>query len=156
LPFEIVARFFGQPAFPDRLALLAAIAVVTFLLLRAFTVSSDVTNISQWCKSIYAGPLRLVAVLFLILSPAVLTLCRGRFNVYGEAVVYEYYYSIGLLAGLILFLQSPSVRSYVVLSIASGIAGFIRPTTMAYGLATVAVAFVVASQQRWRLLYRAS
>ncbi len=156
LPFEIVARLFGQAAFPDRLALLAAIAVVTYLLLRAFTVPNDVTNVSQWCKSVYASPHRLIAVLFLILCPSVLTLCRGRFNVYAEAVVYEYFYSIGLLAGLILFIQRPSVSSYAILSVASGITGFVRPTALVYGLASVAVAFVVASQRRWSLIHRAS
>ncbi|WP_410959790.1 hypothetical protein, partial [Salmonella sp. SAL4356] len=38
LPFEVLARVFNQPMFPDRLALAAAIMLICNIALREFTI----------------------------------------------------------------------------------------------------------------------
>ena len=62
LPFELLAKFSGVAAFPDRVALAAAIIVVSYALLRLAVPLSK--------------PERLVGALLLVLFPPFLTLCE--------------------------------------------------------------------------------
>lgn len=151
LPFEAAAQAAGFPAFPDRIVLGLSVATVAFLLLVAFTLKDNSNTINTWFSGVINNPLRIFSVALLLAFPPVVVLGAGPFNVYEEAVFYGYYYAIGLLAGLLLFMRSKTLWGYASLCFLAGIAGFFRPTILAYGVATTAVAFVTM----WRTPSRA-
>jgi hypothetical protein len=122
LPFEALARLLGQPAFPDRLALGAALALLLFLTLGALEPLS---------------PARAAAALLLAAPPALVTLCRFYFDIHEEASAYGCLYAAALLAGALFFERRPTAPRYLLLSLLAGLAGFVRPTILAYGGATL-------------------
>jgi hypothetical protein len=139
MPFEGVARIFGQPGFPDRLELLAAIATATYVVLCVFTVPPGLRCPSIWLNQLIADPGRLIVALLLVAFPPIMTMCSGPFNVYEEAVVYQYYFCVGLFAATFAILRNPTLRSYILVSILAGLSGFIRPTALPYGAATTLI-----------------
>jgi hypothetical protein len=149
LPFEAVARVLGQPAFPDRLALAAAITVAAYIVIRALTASASAT-VTEWVRGIAESPTRVAAALVLTLFPPVITLSRGPFNVYEEAVAYSYYYTIAMFALSLTFSQSPTFGRYIVISLLGGAAGFLRPTMLSYGVASAVWSFAAARAAGWR------
>jgi hypothetical protein len=168
LPFEIVARVFGHPSFPDRICLMIFIALVTYICLRVFTVvpsltpgfsaiktcepkdnSPAVIDTCSWIYSNTHNPLGLLATMIAVAFPPMLTLFRGKFDVHDEAITYGYYYALALFAGLIAFVYRPSAYLYIVLSLLSGFAGFVRPTILAYGGATSFLALIHARRAKW-------
>jgi hypothetical protein len=224
LPFEIAARAFGQPAFPDRIALAVFIALVAYILLRVFTVQLDCSmeerqdesaaansppiatchalTFPDWLRGIKASPTGIATVILLIAFPPMITLFRQKFDVHEEAVTYGYYYAVALFAGTMAFCrglrkvsefgvqssrnlaasvsdrageesgagnqesggraqESDACRSsfsvqrsaftlYLALSLFAGLIGFVRPTVLAYGGATIVVAFLCARSAGWR------
>jgi hypothetical protein len=149
LPFEILAKSTGQYAFPDRLALTVAILVVSYFILRALTCPRHVHRVDEWFAEIASFPLRATAAILLVLFPPIINLCSGPFNVYEEAVVYGYYYSIALFVATITFARSPTFLVYGTLTFLAGLAAFIRPTMGAYGVSTLVVCWFVASRAGW-------
>jgi hypothetical protein len=149
LPFELLARLVGQPAFPDRLALATALAVSAYFVLRCLTVPIGVSNVGEWLRTLMLHPARAALAFILLSFPPVLTMCRGSFMVYEEAVIYGYFYSMGLLAGAITFAQRPTLHAYLLLSLLAGLLGFVRPTTASYGVATLAVAWSCTRIEKW-------
>ena len=139
LPFEALAQVFGQSAFPDRLALLLAIFIVNYVVIKTLTVRPTVKTVDEWLDCVGRHPLTFAMSALLILCPPIITICRGPFNVYEEAVVYGYYYSILLLVQTIAFSIEPTLRRYLILLFFAGFAGFIRPTALAYSLSTLVV-----------------
>ena len=109
LPFEILARAVGQPAFPDRVCLAVFIALVTYVVLCTFTVDDSVHEPGDWLCGILRNPLGIASVIILIAFPPIIMLCRGAFNVYEEAVVYSYYYAIALFAASVDFARAKNV-----------------------------------------------
>lgn len=145
--FELIAKLSGQSAFPDRIAIVVAWALLVFVLLRTFLVP-------ERGEESHAGflknhPERLSVVLLLASFPPILTLCRGPFQVYEEVVLYGYLYAVGLFTALLTFVQRPGLGLYLLLGALSGFAGFIRPTIMCYALATVALAFAYGRRIGW-------
>lgn len=136
VPFEWLAKAAGQPAFPDRLALAAALTLVSYLLLRL------------------AGPLskpeRLVGALLLILFPPFLTLCRTNFDVYEEAQAYMYLTGIALFGATLAFVRHPSQSRYGMLGLLSGFAVFVRPTLLCYSVASVLLGCFIARRERFQ------
>jgi hypothetical protein len=149
MPFEFMAKLWGQPAFPDRLELGAAVLVVAFMVLRAFTTSPTVRTISDWFRYSYENPLRVIAALILLSFPPILALCRSRFDVYEEASFYAYYSAVALFAGTYAFSIKPRVTRYIAIGALAGFAGFIRPTALAYGASSILVTFVCARRGGW-------
>jgi hypothetical protein len=139
LPFELLARAFGFDAFPDRLALGFAYAFVGCLVMRVFL--SD-RFFEQPLVALRDEPQSLLAVPLLLLFPPLLTMCRGPFLVYDEVVAYGYLASVALLAGLVAFLQRPTLPRLIALALAAGLAPWIRPTLLGYGLGTLLVALM--------------
>jgi hypothetical protein len=154
LPFEGLARAFGQPAFPDRLALLAAIIVAGYVVMRGLS-APEVRSASDWIRQLRTNAAGPAASLLMLVFPPLMTLCRGPFNVYEEAVVYGYYLSIGIAVGTVVFVRQPSVLNYVAVSLAAGLIGFFRPPMIAYGTASVVIAAIFARRfcWPWRLVF---
>src|SRR3989304_4075882 len=144
MPFEILAKVFGQRGFPDRGALAIAILLVSYFVLRVFTVPDGVRQLDDWLSALLHSPLAAAAALLLLFFPPVINLCGGPFKVYEEAVVYGYYYAVGLFAATSAFAKRPTIGVYLVLSLFAGLAAFVRPTVGAYGIATVVIAAVLA------------
>ena len=143
LPFEILARAVGQPAFPDRVCLAVFIALVTYVVLCTFTVDDSVREPGDWLRGIFRNPLGIASVIILIAFPPIITLCRGVFNVYEEAVVYSFYYAIALFAASVDFAPAKNVALSGDPALA-GLAGFMRPTDLAYGFAALVVTCIYA------------
>jgi hypothetical protein len=153
LPFEILAKLFGRPAFPDRLAFGAALLVLAFLLIRVFIIrplgEGNQNSARPW------NPCRVSATAVLLVFPPFVVMCYQHFDVYEEAVAYAYLYGIGLFAGLISFSQSARRSNFFAVSLFAGLAPFIRPTLGAYGLATMVLLSLSAWRgqfKRWELL----
>jgi hypothetical protein len=148
--FECLARLVGQPAFPDRLAFAAALALVAFILLRSFSSGKRGDGVAAEHESGGGKPERLAAVALLLLFPPILSLYRGPFGVYEEAIAYGCLYSAGLFAGLVAFRRRPTLTLYLTLALLSGLAGFTRATMLAYGVATMLMAFIYTRFLGWK------
>jgi hypothetical protein len=135
LPFEFLAKLIGQAGFPDRLALAGAITLVIYIL---FNLAAPLSK-----------PERLAGTLLLILFPPFLTLCQTRFDVYEEAQTYMYLTGIALFAATLGFVRQPTFRRYAVLGLLSGLAAFVRPTLLCYGLASIFLAWLLTRRESW-------
>jgi hypothetical protein len=131
-PFELGARAVGQGPFPDRVAMAAWLALVGFVLLRAFRRREG----EPWWTG--AGCVVLVGLL-----PGFVTLVRTRLGVYEEAAIYSYGAGVMLLGGVVVFARAPTRGRYLLLLAAAGATGLIRPTVWFYGLGTALVATVL-------------
>jgi hypothetical protein len=146
LPFEALARAAGQAAFPDRIAFGIAFALAAWAVLRLYLGKGDTTK--PVAKN--AGIARaFCAVVLLILFPPFITMCRFRFAVYEEAAAYSYLTGIGLFAGTVFFCRRPTPFGYGVLGFLAGVAGFVRPTLMAYGAASIFIAWIHTQRAGW-------
>jgi hypothetical protein len=151
LPFELLARAVGQPAFPDRLALAAAIALSAYVVVASLLPPAGLVYGRQWMCAAVTQPERLIVGFLLVAFPPVLGLCSGPFNVYEEPIVFGYYHAIGLFASTGAFARRATPSRYVLNGILAGFIGFIRPTHYVYGIATVLSDMSVARRERWSL-----
>ncbi len=143
LPFEAVARVFGFQAFPDRLAFAAALALWAVIVLSLLTPAkhpSETSEASHGRNSLIVG--------LILLCPVFLELCNSRFDIYEEAVAYEYLFGTGILAGLLTHLRSSTYRGAVLLALFAGLGPLIRPTLFFYGVGTVAALILVQPKAR--------
>lgn len=144
LPFEAAARIAGLDAFPDRIAFAFALAcwaaVVLGILRDASPHPGAGTSTTRWYLS--AG--------LILVCPVFLQLCTSRFDVYEEAVAYEYLFGTGLLAGLLRQIRAPSLRGTVALAAFAGLGPLIRPTLLFYGMGTLASLVLVSPAARTR------
>lgn len=122
VPFEAFGRLIGWSPFPDRIAMAVWLAFVFWVLLRAF----------GWR-----------ALFVTALLPPIITMLRGRCQVYEDAALYAYTSALLLLAGLVIFRRAPTRRRYLLLLACAGATGLIRPTVWFYGLATAVAASVI-------------
>jgi hypothetical protein len=150
--WELLARIFGQPAFPDRLALAIAIGLSAYIVLTAFIPPEPCRNGPEWIHAAIDQPERLVAALLLILFPPMLTLCSGPFNVYEEPVVYGYYLAIVLFALSLEFARAPRISLFLAIGTAAGLIGFVRPTLFVYGIAVAIITALNARRANWSWL----
>jgi hypothetical protein len=146
LPFEAVARLLGYSAFPDRIAFIVALFTTTYVVLGIFLPRRF---LSHPFRSIRDRPATVIAPLLLILSPAFVNLCCTRFWVYEEAQAYAYLAAIGILAVTISFTTNPTLFRFLLLAFMAGLAGFVRPTLISYGAASLIIALVRAYSCRW-------
>lgn len=126
VPFEVVGRLIGWSPLPDRIALVGWLVFVFWVLLRAFP-----------------GWQAVGAFLVSALMPPIITMLRGRCQVYEDAALYAHTSALVLLAGLVIFARAPTTRRYLILLACAGATGLIRPTVWFYGLATAIAASVV-------------
>lgn len=143
LPFEAVARVFGFPAFPDRLAFAAALAFWAVIVLSLLTPAkhpSETSEASHGRNGLIVG--------LILLCPVFLELCNSRFDIYEEAVAYEYLFGTGILAELLTHLRSSTYRGALLLALFAGLGPLIRPTLFFYGVGTVAALILVQPKAR--------
>jgi hypothetical protein len=131
-PFELAGRALGVSPVPDRIAMLAWLALMIYVLHRGFRRRDH----EPWWVA--AGTVVLAALL-----PGFVALLRGKLGVYEEAAVYAYGAAMMLLGGLACFVRRPTAAGYVLLVGLAGLGGLIRPTVWFYSAATLAVATVV-------------
>jgi hypothetical protein len=141
MPGEVLARAAGQRSFPDRVTLIAVLAIVIAILVRATDGQPSLQRAS------------LIAVVGLL--PAFVTLLRTRMFVYEEAVAYAYLWAALQLALVIGVIAHTSHRWIYAAAVVAGFGAWIRPTVFLYGLATMAVIAALTWRQ-WRVLAAAA
>ena len=148
LPFDLLAKLFGYHAFPDRLVLAAAIALLIYALLRLLVVTSTFESARRYVER---HPEALAGMLLLVLFPPFLTLCRTNFDVYEEAQAYAYLDRDRVVrSDALRSLRRPTFSRYLLLAAASGLAAFVRPTLFCYGLVSVVLAWGITQWQGWK------
>jgi hypothetical protein len=149
VPFELTARLFGQPAFPDRLIFGVAVVATGYFLMRVFWSQP---RSSQATSTILRDPGACLAVPLLLFFPPFVTLCRTRFYVYEEVQAYGYLAGTDLLAMTISFTRRPTRSKYFCLNLLAGFISFVRPTLIVYGIAAVLIAAFQSRRLRWTWL----
>lgn len=157
LLFEALARFTGHPAFPDRLAFALAVVGAAYCLIRfnLALAANMAVRVVPW------GWLGVVPV---VLFPPFLALCASRFLAYEEVVAYGFLAALLLLVWAVRLSWRPRAAGFLGLALATGLIGFIRPTLVVYGAASLFVAGLavwtnrrdhgfVTNRSVWRLLY---
>jgi len=157
LPFEAFGRLVGLSPFPDRIALAAWLAVMLFLLIRAFRPRDageprpdDQRRDAGATRAIDSRLMQIGAVLLTGLLPGLVTVLRGRIGVYEEAAIYAYGAAMILLGGLVALHRKPTTARFLLLVGFAGLTGLVRPTVWFYGLATTLVASTLLLRQRGR------
>jgi hypothetical protein len=143
LPFEVTAAALAHRGFPDRILLVITVSLSAYLALRVLVVPPKCHCIGGWIESITANPVPLVSVLFVVAFPPIITMSRGKFDVHEEVLFYEYYYCMSLLGGTVALTRQPTACRYLLLTSCAGMIGFLRPTALAYGFATLCYAALV-------------
>jgi hypothetical protein len=142
LPFDFLAHVFGYSDFPDRIALGCFMALAAYTVGRTwFGNLSGRSGNSRLPKLATSG----AVALFLFFAPLV-NLLRGPLDHYGEPLVFVYYFGVLLACGVFTLTKEPTWRRFWLLSALAGIGGFIRPTLVLYGFATIAIAGLIMLQ----------
>jgi len=153
LPFEASARVFGQPAFPDRLAMGLFMALVAYIVLSTWmtlafrrdsipehstTPEGDTTTslAVDWAQLVVALGVMMLSLFF---APLIIYL-RSSLNQLAEPIVVEHFLGIALVCGLISLARNPRWGCFLWLCALAGLGGLVRPTLVFYGMATVVIA----------------
>src|SRR5262249_4898238 len=122
LPFEAFGRLVGLSPFPDRIALAAWLAVMLFLLIRAFRPRGvgegrpdEHRGGAGRAWAIDSRVMQIGALLLTGLLPGLVTVLRGRIGVYEEAAIYAYGAAMILLGGLVALRRTPATARYLAL-----------------------------------------
>ena len=138
--WEAIGRAIHLSPFPDRLAMLFGVALTFYALLRAWFGPGGDRSVAS-----------LGAFVVTALLPGVVTMLRGRFDVYEEAAAYSYGAAMLMLAGLIMMVRRPEAARYVLLLAFAGATGLLRPTLWFYGAATAVIATLLYVRHRGSL-----
>ncbi len=140
MPFEFCARILGLSAFPDRW-------VFGFYIL--LVLGQGVLWAMGSRESTTSRFERFYIVFLMVFSVPLVRICRTRFFVYEEVVAYTILYSTALYFSLICFWEAPTRKSYWRLSFLAGLAGFLRPTALAYGGVSLVLAAIKGKKAGW-------
>jgi len=138
--WEVIGRAIHLSPFPDRLAMLFGVVLTFYALLRAWLGPGGDRSFAS-----------LGAFVVTALLPGVVTMLRGRVDVYEEAAAYTYGAAMLLLAGVVMMVRRPSTARYVLLLAFAGATGLLRPTLWFYGAATAVVATALYVRHRGSL-----
>ena len=143
-PFEIMARLLGYDTFPDRLAFGIFSMLVSCILLIALLKVTNIRNVKISMHSATPGIIHVFVIYpIIMLFPTFITLMQTRGYVWEEVIAYGYMFAILEFAALLIFVHNPSRMQLWTICFLSGIGGFIRPTLILYGTATIITAFFV-------------
>ncbi len=154
-PFEIMARLLGYDTFPDRLAFGIFSMLVSCILLIALLKAINTRNAKISMHSVIPGIMHVFAIYpIIMLFPTFITLMQTRGYVWEEVIAYGYMYAILEFSALLIFVHNPSRMQLWTICILAGFGGFIRPTLILYGTATIITAFIVWRNYLNTIIYR--
>ena len=154
-PFEIMASLFGYDTFPDRLAFGVFSILVSCILLIALLKVTKTRNEKSSMQSITPDMMPVFVIYpVIMLFPTFITLMQTRGYVYEEVIAYEYMFAILEFAALLIFAYNPTRMQLWTLCFLSGFGGFIRPTLIFYGTATIITAFIVWRNHLNTIIFR--
>jgi len=107
-PFDILAKLLGREAFPDRISFAVAVSFLVYIVLRLFMYAPPHHAVDEDHGTFWHFD-ALAAVLFLVLFPPFVTLCRTRFRTYEEAAAFAYLTGIGLFCATLAFIRNPNL-----------------------------------------------
>lgn len=136
LPFAAGTKLFGIDEFPDMLAFGMALTLTAWFIFDVF-MGRGTAGIASGNPSLPARMASAGGVLILLLFPPFIGLLRSRFEVYEEAVAYEYLFALVLMGLVAEQAVSPARNRYYGMSFLAGLGGLIRPTLFFYGAATL-------------------
>jgi len=144
MPFETLWRLGRGHAFPDRIALGIAFALLAFYALR-----TGFELIKQGQKVTGLGFIWLV-----LLFPPLWTLTRATTSIFEQTVLYAVILSLGILVALVRVALFGRTLDYALCFVLSSCAIWFRPTHFIYGLMAVALCSLLLMVQRkgWKLL----
>jgi hypothetical protein len=151
LPFEVLARLFGQNMFPDRLCFAFALFLIIYAVMCLFVFPSKSQTLRLQIKKLNESPDILIPVFLLILLPPFLNLCQARMSRYEEAAAYGYLIGVAICCGMVAFIRNPRLSSYLLLMFFAGLGPFFRPILMFYGGATVLISLVYIWRLKWKI-----
>jgi len=148
LPFEALAKLFGQPAFPDRVASGLFMALIVYIVLRTWfgaysTQFSEGENSAKNGGKTKRFAVGFGALILCVLFAPLVNLLRSPMNHYEEVLVYVHFFGIALACGILALSRKPSWSRFLLLCGLAGLGGMIRPTLVFYGAATVVVASLI-------------
>jgi hypothetical protein len=125
LPFESVYRFFGKQPCPDRIPLLAAVALIAWYVSRTAILMAKALR------------LRAAGVSFaclVLLFPPLWNLIFGPRAIFEQTVLYACLVSTALLVAVVRFLFCQRPGDFWVVCVLGGVSGLVRVTHGAYGM----------------------
>lgn len=136
LPFELLARPLGLEYFPDRLVFGAALFCVAFIACLVFFNPNEYSSITELLK---AEPASVCSLALILAFPPLISICCTRFLGYEEVAAYGYLTGTLLLVLTINASHRQSGWSTIAVSVVAGFAPFVRPTLLAYSVASVLI-----------------
>jgi hypothetical protein len=136
IPFHVVARLLGAPAFPDALRFLVLYAGTAALLAYALHRASR----KERGDLIASGAVSA----FVLSCPALVGLLATRFLIYDQTIAVGALWCLVLLAGVLLLLDRATTPRLVFVCAAAACAISFRAPLVAYGVNTAAIALIVA------------
>lgn len=146
-PWEALAKLLGFSPFPEFIALALFIGFVAYFVLSTWLgpLLQSESGIGpqtvdekrwQWFKG-------LGAVSLFLLFPPLINLLRYRMLIYEEVMVYVYFWGILLVCLTIQLARNPRWSRFWILCALAGLVGFVRPTLVFYGFATLVIASLI-------------
>ena len=139
LPFELVAKIFTPRGFPDRIVFLL------FYLVTALTVYSGFRRHFKSGRRPWEPWSLSVLILF---CPAFVILLNSRFDAYEEVISYGCLLGFTLFGLLLHFAAAPKKAVYYLICFLAGFSILVRPTFVAYGAVSFAIATYLTKDRK--------
>lgn len=136
IPFQLVARLWGVPGFPDDLLFLLLYGATVVVLARALHRAEGGEPAALVRSTLAAG--------FVMLFPTYVGMVSSRFMIYEETIAIGALWSVLLLAGTLFLFDRVTPTRLVLVGAAAGFSILLRPPLAIYGLSTVIVALGLA------------
>jgi hypothetical protein len=148
-PLHLLGRLCGAPGFPDSVRFLIFYAITAVVLARALHRIAPPKEPTALAAGIGAAG-------FFMLFPTFVGMLCARFLIYEQTIATGCLWCLILLAGMLALIARCTPSRLVLVCAAAGFASLIRPTLALYGIATAALAFVIARSHKlgWRALLR--
>jgi hypothetical protein len=141
LPFEIVARAFGAPAFPDRIVLLL---ILSLGLGSAVATAIEIgRSVSTTKSGILTGLLLAIVVIF---DPLLFGIAESRMLVYEEAALGMSCFGLLLWRLVVLTAGQACKRNFWLLAIVAGFSFWIRPTSIFYSIPALLIVSTIEAK----------
>ncbi|MBE0567603.1 MAG: hypothetical protein IH621_16730, partial [Krumholzibacteria bacterium] len=133
---EAVARWVGAAGFPGMVCFALALSLAAWLVVRALR-DPGLPGPPVRTPSLPGLPLAGGALL-LLGAPPFVNLLHSRFEIWEEAVAYEYVWGLALAAALVRLAVRPTPRRLGLVCVLAGWGGLVRPTLVLSGFGALA------------------